>query len=93
MRTIDQTPEKMGVGSEMGSQGYQTDLGSESNTGSARIGFSGPLSGPFTSNKRGDPETALLASRLERRWPSLGSQFSMKIRQVSQELRRITFQQ
>ncbi|XP_010259644.1 PREDICTED: respiratory burst oxidase homolog protein B-like [Nelumbo nucifera] len=113
----------MGVGSEIGSQGYQTDPGSESDTGSARVGFSGPLSGPLTSNKRssnrrsarfkdgedyveitldvrddsvsvhnvkgGDPETALLASRLERR-PSLGSQFSMKIRQVSQELRRIT---
>ncbi|XAR52625.1 NAD(P)H oxidase [Bertholletia excelsa] len=41
--------------------------------------------------KGGDAEAALLASRLERR-PSrpLGSQLSFKLRQVSQELRRIT---
>nr|DAD17787.1 TPA_asm: hypothetical protein HUJ06_019250 [Nelumbo nucifera]DAD17878.1 TPA_asm: hypothetical protein HUJ06_019341 [Nelumbo nucifera] len=42
----------MGVGSEMGSPGYQTDPVSKSNTGSARIGFSGPLSSPLTNNKR-----------------------------------------
>ncbi|XP_057962973.1 respiratory burst oxidase homolog protein B [Malania oleifera] len=39
--------------------------------------------------KGGDPETALLASRLERRPSSLSSQLSLRIRQVSQELRRI----
>ncbi|XP_028784413.1 respiratory burst oxidase homolog protein B [Neltuma alba] len=38
----------------------------------------------------GDPETAILASRLEKRPSSLGSQLSFKLRQVSQELRRMT---
>ncbi|KAF8387818.1 hypothetical protein HHK36_026479 [Tetracentron sinense] len=115
----------MGVGSEKGSQENQPDPGSESeSTGSARIGFSGPLSGPLNSNKKGgtkrsarfrdeeayveitldvrddsvsvynvkgaDPETAILASRLEKRPSSLGSQLSFRLRQVSQELRRMT---
>ncbi|OMO86717.1 Calcium-binding EF-hand [Corchorus capsularis] len=39
--------------------------------------------------KGGDSETAMLATRLERR-PSLGSLMSFKIRQVSQELKRMT---
>ncbi|WKA02787.1 hypothetical protein VitviT2T_020941 [Vitis vinifera] len=38
----------------------------------------------------GDLETSMLASRLERQRPSLGSQLSFRIRQVSQELKRIT---
>ncbi|XP_054803102.1 respiratory burst oxidase homolog protein B-like [Prosopis cineraria] len=38
----------------------------------------------------GDPETAMLASRLEKRPSSLGSQLSFKLRQVSQELKRMT---
>lgn len=38
----------------------------------------------------GDPETAMLASRLEKRPASLGSQLSFKLRQVSHELRRMT---
>lgn len=38
----------------------------------------------------GDPETALLASHLELRPSSLGAQLSFRLRQVSQELRRIT---
>lgn len=39
----------------------------------------------------GDPQTAFLASRrLERRPSSLGSQLSFKLRQVSQELKRMT---
>ncbi|KAB1202200.1 hypothetical protein CJ030_MR8G006581 [Morella rubra] len=37
----------------------------------------------------GDSETAYLASQLEKR-PSLGSQLSFKLKQVSQELRRMT---
>lgn len=41
--------------------------------------------------KGGDLETSILASRLERQRPSsLGSQLSFRLRQVSQELRRIT---
>lgn len=39
--------------------------------------------------KGGDPETAMLATKLEKR-PSFGSQLSFKIRQVSQELKRMT---
>ncbi|WRX25546.1 NADPH oxidase Respiratory burst - like 1 [Theobroma cacao] len=39
--------------------------------------------------KGGDPETAMLATRLEKR-PSFGSQLSFRIRQVSQELKRMT---
>ncbi|OAY44052.1 respiratory burst oxidase homolog protein B [Manihot esculenta] len=39
----------------------------------------------------GDSETAFLASQLERKnHPSLGSQLSLRLRQVSQELKRIT---
>ena len=38
----------------------------------------------------GDSETAFLASRLEKRPSSLGSQLSFKLRQVSQELKRMT---
>lgn len=38
----------------------------------------------------GDSETALLASRLEKRPSSLGSQLSFRLRQVSQELKRMT---
>ncbi|KAI3440446.1 uncharacterized protein J3R85_003516 [Psidium guajava] len=38
----------------------------------------------------GEPETALLASRLELRPASLGAQLSFRLRQVSQELRKIT---
>ncbi|XP_030534927.1 respiratory burst oxidase homolog protein B isoform X2 [Rhodamnia argentea] len=38
----------------------------------------------------GDPETALLASHLELRPSSLGAQLSFRLRQVSQELRKIT---
>ncbi|KAA8536845.1 hypothetical protein F0562_029323 [Nyssa sinensis] len=40
--------------------------------------------------KGADPEAALLASRLEMHRPSLGSQLSFRLRQVSQELKRIT---
>ncbi|KAJ9180255.1 hypothetical protein P3X46_008524 [Hevea brasiliensis] len=41
--------------------------------------------------KGGDSETAFLASQLEKRnHPSLGSQLSFRLRQVSQELKRIT---
>ncbi|TYJ11672.1 hypothetical protein E1A91_A11G293000v1 [Gossypium mustelinum] len=39
--------------------------------------------------KGGDPETAMLATKLEKR-PSFGSQLSFKIRQVSQELKQMT---
>lgn len=39
--------------------------------------------------KGGDQETALLASRLEKRPSSLGSQLSFRLKQVSQELRRM----
>ena len=39
--------------------------------------------------KGGDSETAMLATRLEKR-PSFGSQLSFRIRQVSQELKRMT---
>lgn len=38
----------------------------------------------------GDTETAYLASQLEKRPSSLGSQLSFKLRQVSQELKRMT---
>lgn len=38
----------------------------------------------------GDSETAYLASQLEKRPSSLGSQLSFKLRQVSQELKRMT---
>lgn len=104
------------------------DTGSEfeSVSGSSRIGYSGPLSGPLTTggthNKRGgrrsarfkdeetyveitldvredsiavnnvksaDPEMAYLAKTLETRPSSLGSQLSLRIRQVSQELKRL----
>lgn len=40
--------------------------------------------------KGGDSETAMLASRLETKRPTLGSQLSFKLKQVSQELRRMT---
>lgn len=105
-------------------QDTQNDQGSES-TRSARVGFSGPLSGPLVTNKLNsgkksarfkdeecyveitldvrddsvsvqnikgvDPEMALLASRLEKRTSSsLGSQLSFRLRQVSQELKRMT---
>nr|GMD48119.1 respiratory burst oxidase homolog protein B [Ipomoea batatas] len=40
--------------------------------------------------KGGDQEAALLASKLEKRRNNLGSQLSMHLRQVSNELRRIT---
>jgi respiratory burst oxidase len=106
-------------------QGNQGDSFSESeSTGSTRVGYSGPLSGPLVSSKRngskksarfkdeeclveitldvrddtvsvqnirgGDSDTAYLASQLEKRPSSLGSQLSFKLRQVSQELKRMT---
>ncbi|KAL5566009.1 hypothetical protein UlMin_029173 [Ulmus minor] len=40
--------------------------------------------------KGGDSETAMLASRLEKRPSSLSSQLSFKLKQVSQELKRMT---
>jgi len=40
--------------------------------------------------KGGDSETAYLASQLGRKHPSLGSQLSIKLRQVSHELKRMT---
>lgn len=40
--------------------------------------------------KGGDSETAFLASQLGRKHPSLGSQLSIKLRHVSQELKRMT---
>lgn len=113
----------MDVRSEKGDPDNQIDTGSESER-SSRVGFSGPLSGPLTSNKRsgskqgarfkdeeayveitldvrddsvfvhnvkgGDSETAILASRLEKRPSSLGSQLSFRLKQVSQELKRMT---
>uniref|UniRef100_A0A2P2KE11 Respiratory burst oxidase protein B n=1 Tax=Rhizophora mucronata TaxID=61149 RepID=A0A2P2KE11_RHIMU len=43
--------------------------------------------------KGGDSETTFLASQLEKRHPSLGSQLSFRLRQVSQELKRMTSSQ
>ncbi|KAG7023975.1 Respiratory burst oxidase-like protein B, partial [Cucurbita argyrosperma subsp. argyrosperma] len=40
--------------------------------------------------KGGDSETAMLASRLETKRPTLSSQLSFKLKQVSQELKRMT---
>nr|WOW72678.1 ferric reductase [Mangifera indica] len=100
----------------------------DSNPGSNRVGYSGPLSGPIISTGKknsskknsarfkdddryveitldihddsvsvqnirgGGSETAYLASRLERKASSssLGSQLSIKLRQVSRELKRMT---
>lgn len=74
----------------------------ESIGSSKRVGFSGPLTGPSVALdvrddtvsvqniKGGDSETAMLASRLETKRPTLGSQLSFKLKQVSQELRRMT---
>ncbi|KAF9620978.1 hypothetical protein IFM89_015800 [Coptis chinensis] len=115
----------MSVPREMGIYDKQLGSFSESeSTGSPRIGFSGPLSGPLNNNKRGsnkpcarfkdndslveitldirddsvsiqnvkggDSETTLLASRLEKKASSLGSQLSFRLKQVSQELKRLT---
>ncbi|KAH7522857.1 hypothetical protein ACOSP7_008923 [Xanthoceras sorbifolium] len=107
-----------------------SETGSSAGDGSsARVGYSGPLSGPLVTNKKnsskrsarfkdtnnddqsyveitldvrddsvsvqnirgGDSETAYLATRLERsRTSSLSSQLSFRLRQVSQEFKRMT---